>query len=63
MDICEAPIEIVNNALIALTEEEAAALDWSIRSDASIDDEDRCLWDEGADETLDPSDEDLYDDE
>jgi hypothetical protein len=63
MDLCETPIEIVNDALRELTEEEATALDWSIRSDASIDDEDICRWSDGSDESLDASDEDLYDDD
>lgn len=54
---------IENTSLMTLTEEEAAALDWSSRPASSEDDESICLWADDADEDLDPSDEDLYDDE
>lgn len=60
MNILKAPI---NDSLMTLTKEEAAALDWATPSDAPIDDECLCSWDNALDEDLDPSDEDHYDDE
>jgi hypothetical protein len=54
MKNCTAPVE---SNLMTLTEEETTALDWSSHPNPHF----FCA--EGADEPLDPSDEDLYDED